>query len=86
LGFEVFDVVSLVEYHVMPLFTSEYGLVRKNELIGGDDDIEGMLRVPSDSSLFAFLDGAIVAKHLEPRQELFEFHFPVEDHAGWDYD
>lgn len=70
----------------MPPFASKDRLVCKNELIGCDDHVEGVFGIPPHTALFPFFDRAVVAKYLEPRQELFELHFPVEDDARRDDD
>lgn len=40
LGFEVLDVLSLVQNHVVPFFSFENGVIGDCDFVAGDTDVE----------------------------------------------
>ncbi len=60
LRLEILDVVSFIKNHINPRHTTEYVLISKDELIGSDANVEGMLGLPSMPSFFSFLSCSII--------------------------
>ena len=54
--------------------------------VGGDADVEGVGLGPSLPLPLPLLGAAVVGEQLEGRAPLFEFHLPVEHHAGGHHD
>lgn len=55
LGFEVFDVLSLVQNHVVPLFATKDRMIGNSYFVASDADVEGVEFRPAFSFLFPFL-------------------------------
>jgi hypothetical protein len=62
---KVLDVMGLIEDHVMPLLSSEDVLIRQDDLVGGDANVELVGCVPAFPLVFPFLLTAIVGHDFE---------------------
>lgn len=78
--------MGLIQNHVIPCFTLEYVCVSTGECIRSDANIKGVFAVPSHTKLLSTLGATMIGKNLETREEFFELHLPIKQHAGWDYD
>jgi hypothetical protein len=65
--------MSLVENEIVPWFAPEHALVRKDNLVRRNADMERIGRVPTLALLLALLHVAIIREHFEAGKELFEF-------------
>ena len=81
LGFEVLDVLCLVQNEILPLEPSKAAVVLDNQLVAGDTNVEGILFGPTLTFHPPVLLGAVIDKYLEGGAPLFDFHLPVE-HDG----
>jgi|LauGreDrversion4_2_1035121.scaffolds.fasta_scaffold22543_5 hypothetical protein len=86
LALKVFDVLSLIEDHVVPLFATECKMVLDHQLIRGDADVEGVVLAPAMSLSFALLLRPEIGKDLEGGTPLLELHLPVDDDGCRNYD
>ena len=55
LRLEIFDILSLVQNHVIPLFSSENRMISDSYFIAGNANMKGIEFGPSLSFLFSFL-------------------------------
>jgi hypothetical protein len=61
-------------------------LIREDDLIGCDAHLPRVLRLPTDTFLFAFFLIAVVCENAETGEKLLELHLPVEDDGCGDDD
>ncbi len=78
--------MRFVQDQVDPLFPPHYDGVSQRKLVGSDADVEGMGVRPALPLRSALLWGSIIRHGFEPRQEAFEFHFPIQKDARWNDD
>ena len=78
--------MSLIEDHVYPILPPEDMLIGEDDLVGCNTNLEMMLSCPSYSFFFPFFLVTVVCKDFHSGQELFEFHFPIENDRGGDDD
>ena len=83
LRLEILYVLSLIQDHVVPLFSPEGKVVLDHQLVRGDTDVEGVLLAPAMSLDLSLLLGAEVGEDLEAWAPLFKFHLPVHDDRCW---
>ena len=86
LGFEVLDVLCLVQNEILPLEPSKAAVVLDNQLVAGDTNVEGILFGPTLTFHPPVLLGAVIDKYLEGGAPLFDFHLPVEHDRSWHHD
>ena len=78
LALEIFDVLSLIQNHVIPLFAPKDKMVLNHQLVGRDAHMEGVVLTPALPLEFALLLSAEVRKNLETRAPSLELHLPVD--------
>jgi hypothetical protein len=86
LGLEVFDVLCLIEDHVVPLLPAEDGVVSHCDFVTGDADVEAVQFRPSLTLLLALLGGSEVSHDLEGRTPSFELDLPIHQDRSRDND
>ena len=86
LRFEVFDVLSLIENHVVPFFAAEDGVIGDCYFVAGDAYVEGVEFGPAFAFLFSFLGRTEVGHDLEGWTPSLELDLPVHEDSGWNYD
>ena len=86
LGFEVLDVLCLVQNEILPLEPSKAAVVLDNQLVAGDTNVEGILFGPTPTFHPPVFLGAVIDKYLEGGAPLFDFHLPVEHDRSWHHD
>ena len=86
LGFEVLDVLSLVQDEILPLEPSEGAVVLNDQLVARDTNVECVLFGPTNSLQSPLLLTAVVDEDLEAGAPLLYLHLPVEHHRGGHYD
>jgi hypothetical protein len=78
--------MRLVQDHVIPCFALEYVGISTGECVRRDADIKSVFVIPSHPKLLSTFGATMVWKNLETREKLLEFHLPIKQHAGRDYD
>lgn len=85
LRLEVFDILCLIEDHIVPLLPAKDGVVSDCDLVTRDADVKTVQFGPSFPLLLAVLGGAEVGHDLEGRTPSLKLDFPVhEDGGGYD--
>lgn len=69
--------MRLIQDHVVPSLALEYMRVPAGQCIRRDTDIEVVLVIPALPKFLATFRRAVVAKHPEAGQKLFELHLPI---------
>ena len=64
LTLEVFNILGLIEDHIVPLLATESKVILNHELVGCDADMEGIFFTPTLSLKFSFFLGAKVGQNL----------------------
>lgn len=80
---EILDHVSFVKDHVIPCLAFKDMGISTRQSVRGDADVEVVLIVPSLAKFLATFCTAMVAQNPKARQELFEFHLPIQENACW---
>src|SRR5438552_18053385 len=83
---EIFDIVCLVENHVLPAFSTEYLLIVDDELIRRYAYMPCIFLIPPFPFLLSLFGIAVVCQDFEPWSPFLEFHFPVKNDASWNDD
>ena len=85
LRLEVFDILRLIEDHVIPLLASKNRMVSHGNLVAGYADVEAVELRPALSLLFSLLCRPKVIHYLEGRAPPLELYLPVHQNTGGYY-
>jgi hypothetical protein len=85
LRLEILNVMSLVQDHVIPLFSTKNGMVSNCYLVRCYADVEAVEFRPTFTFLFALFGGAEVGHYLEGRTPTLEFDLPVHQNCSGYY-
>ena len=86
LTLEVFNVLSFIQDHVVPLLPSECKVILNDKFVRGDAHVERVLSAPPVTFKFAFLLRSEVGEDLESRAPLLKLHFPIDDDSSRNHD
>ncbi len=81
LTLKVFDVLSLIKHHVVPLLASEHEVVLDDQLVRCDANMERIVFAPALSFQFSLLLTSEIGEHLQRRTPPLELHFPVDHNS-----
>src|SRR5208282_3802867 len=79
---KIFDVMSLIENHVFPTFSTEYLLVVDDKLVRSNADMPCILFIPTFPFLLPLFCIAVISENFETWSPLLEFHLPIENDAS----
>ena len=86
LGFEIFDILSFIQNHIVPFFPSENEMIGNCYFVAGDTDMKRVEFGPSFSFLFPFFGRAKIGHDFKGWTPSFELNLPVHENGGWDND
>ena len=84
LRFEVFDILSFIQDHIVPFFSSENEMIGNCYFVAGDADVKRVEFGPSFSFLLPFFGRAKICHDFEGWAPSFELNLPVHKNGGWD--